>query len=388
MNIMERALDKINQAGLALLDTLTPEETYSAIVEQAKHLVDAEYGSILLSISDKLQPVYASDPFFATLKVRKGGTIEQAFKEKKFIVNNITTDTKVDPAIRRMGIQSVILIPLAYRGDAIGILSVLSLKKEHFSQKEIDMLRVFGSMASFAIKKAQLYNETRKALEIRDMFISMASHELRTPLTSISGYIQLLHGKLAGRRDAVGKWIEALYEENKRMMHLVKEILEVNRLKAGQLQFRWQECDLNNVIKEGIKEVSKSYGGRIINYKNTLKTEAMIVGDSERLTQVILNILDNALKYSSNISPVDITLTRKLNLFTISVTDYGKGIDESDLSSIFDGHHKGDGGEEGFGWGLFFVDNIIRQHRGSIDVKSKLKKGTTMEIHLPKAKYY
>lgn len=384
---MEKALERINAAGLILLDALTPQETYKKIVEQAMSLMDAEYGSILLANGEKLRPVYVSDNFFYSIKVRKGGTLEQSFKKNKLIVNNITADTKVNALIKKIGIQSVILIPLSYRGNSIGVLSVLSLKKEHFSQKQIDMLKVFGSMASFAIKKAQLYSETVKALEIRDMFISMAAHELRTPLTSISGYIQLLHSKLANRNDATGKWIEALFEENKRLMHLVKEILEVNRIKAGQLQFRWQECELNDIIQEAINEVKRIRQGRSVDYKNYIKTDSKIIGDSERLTQVVINVLDNALKYSPSDLPIEVALKKGTKGFILSIKDFGKGIDEKDLPSIFEGHHKGESGEEGFGWGLLFVENVVRQHRGAINIESKLKKGTIVQITLPKAKY-
>lgn len=384
---MEKALERINAAGLILLDDITPKETYRVIVEQAMNLMDAEYGSILLGNGEQLLPVYVSDNFFHSIKVRKNGTLEQSYKNKKLIVNHITSKTKVNSLIKKVGIQSVILIPLSYHGNSIGVLSVLSLKKEHFSKKQIDMLRVFGSMASLAIKKAQLHNETTKALEIRDMFISMAAHELRTPLTSISGYIQLLHSKLSNRDDVTGKWIDALNEENKRMMLLVKEILEVNRMKAGQLQFRWQECELDDLVRESINITKKIQNSRLINYKNYLKSDSKIVGDSERLTQAVVNVLDNALKYSPSDSPVEITLKKEGKGFNLSIKDFGKGIDEKDLPNIFDGHHVGGSGEEGFGWGLFFVENVIRQHRGVINIESRMGKGTTIKIILPKAIY-
>lgn len=384
---MENTLEKINKAGLTLLETLTPEETYTAVVSEAMRLVDAEYASILLDKEDVLTRVYASAPFLSKINFRKDSSIETAFKHNKLIISNIDDKTKVNPIIRRMGILSIILIPLAYRGKTIGVLSVHSKKKEHFSGKEVDMLRIFGSMASFAINKSHMYSETRKALEIRDMFISMAAHELRTPLTSISGYIQLLYSRLAKQDDSVGKWIRSLYEENKRMMHLVKELLEVNRMRAGQLQFRWQECNLDIILTECVKEMSQRYSGRQINYISTIKEEPTVIGDSIRLIQVFNNIIDNALKYSPHDAPVEITLTGKQNLFIISIKDLGKGIDKKDLPNIFEGRHKGGGGEEGFGIGLFFVENVVRQHRGSINVISKLKKGTTIQIQLPIARY-
>lgn len=384
---MEQILEKINLAGISLLRASTPEETYKAVVQEAIDLVSAEYSSILLADNGELKRVYASDPFFNKLKLKKKGTIEQAFKKNKLIVNNITSSTKVDSVIRKKGIQSVILIPLVQGNEVCGVLTVMSLKKEHFSSSQVAALRVFGSMASFAIRKSQHYIEMRKALEIRDMFISMAAHELRTPLTSISGYIQLLYSKFANSDNPSKKWIVALHEENKRMMHLVKELLEVNRLKAGQMQFRWQECDLVTLIKKSIKSVQSKFTTRIINFNNNLKDSSFIIGDSERLQQAFINVLDNALKYSNAKYPVEITLLCKNNSFFIQIKDHGKGIDKQDLPNIFAGHHKGESGEEGFGLGLFFVENIIRQHKGSIGIKSELNKGTFVEFKLPKARF-
>lgn len=384
---MEGILEKINTAGLALLDTLAPAETYRTIVEEAIRLVDAEYGSILLAKEGKLLRAYASDDFFNLLTIRKGGTIEEAFKNKKLIVNNIIAGTKVDLHIREKGIKSVILIPLVYRNKSIGVLSVLSLKREHFTKKQVRVLRIYGSMASSAIKKAELYSEIKKALEIRDMFISMAAHELRTPLTSISGYIQLLYSKMSNKKIPEGKWVKSLYEENKRMMHLVKDILEVHRLKAGQLQFIWQECDLDMIIKQGIKNISQHFRSRVIRFVSNEKTEHTVIGDSERLLKVFYNLLDNAFKYSLSTMPVELTLGSSGNYFKISIKDYGKGIAKKDLPHIFEGQHIGDGGEEGIGFGLYFVDNVIRQHKGSVNIRSKLEKGTLVTIKLPKANY-
>ncbi len=383
---MEKTLEKINQAGIKLLDALTPEETYKAVVKEAISLVDAEYGSVLLEENGKLVRVYASDAFFGHLKIKKSGTIEEAFRKNKLLITNISLSTPVHEAIRNKGIKSVIIIPLSYHNKPIGVLSVLSLKEEHFSKRQVDILRVFGSMASSAIKKAQLYNETSKALEIRDMFISMAAHELRTPLTSLSGYIQLIYNKFSKSDDPAKKWIEALYEENKRMMHLVKEILEVNRLKAGQMQFRWQECDINLILKESINLAEQKFIGRAILFKNYLKTEAKIIADSERLSQAFFNLIDNALRYSTFSSAAEVTLSAKSSYVLILIKDFGRGIDEKDLPNIFEGHHRGGSGEEGFGLGLFFVDNIIRQHKGAINIKSKVKKGTIVEVRLPLSK--
>lgn len=384
---MENILQKINTAGLRLLEAMTPDDTYSAIVNEAMRLVDAEYGSIILIKNDEFVRVYASEPFFYKLNPKKNEDMQRVLRENKLVVRNITITAPVDPLIKQMKIQSRILIPLSYRNESIGILSVHSLRKEHFSEREVDMLRVFGSMATLAIKKAQQYNETKKALEIRDMFISMAAHELRTPLTSISGYIQLLYSRLAKTDGVEANWIRELYEENKRMMHLVKELLEVNRLRAGQVQFMWQECNLIEILRQAMQDVMNRFNGRTINCKIALKADSIVIGDKDRLIKVFDNLIDNACKYSPKDTKVELSLAEKGNFYIITIKDNGKGIHENDLPNIFSGQHQGEGGEEGMGIGLLFVENIIRQHRGAIDVKSKVKKGTTIEVKLPKAKY-
>ncbi len=385
---MEDTLAKINKAGLKLLETMTPEETYKVIVDEAISLVAAEYGSVFLGQEDAIIRVYASHVFFDKIKARKEGYVKTAFKKNKVIINPADTVAKVHPIIKEMGIQSIVLLPLSYRGESIGVLALHSLKKEHFSQKEIDILRLFGSMATLAIKKSQMYSETKKALEIRDMFISMAAHELRTPLTSINGYIQLLHGKMANREGVEGKWMKELYEESKRLTTLVKELLEVNRLKTGQIQFMWQECSVVNIMKTAIDEMRILYPEREISFENKIAgTEDLIIGDASKLEKVFTNIIDNGLKYSPKATKVLVTISEKSGFIVTTIKDTGRGIDEKNLPHIFEGHQQGGGGEEGMGIGLFFVENVVRQHRGVISVKSKLKKGTTFEVKLPKAKY-
>lgn len=384
---MENILEKINQAGLRLLETVSPEDTYKAIVTEAIQLSNAENGSIFLAKGELLERVYTSDQELHKTEIRKRGFAYRTFKTRKPTVISMDQIAKVHPNLKRMKLKSTIFIPLSHNKESIGVLTLNSLKREHFTDKEFEILKLFGAMSSLAIKKSQQYSETKKALEIRDMFISMAAHELRTPITSISGYIQLIHSKLGNKDSVESKWIRELYEENKRLTNLVKEILEVNRIKTGQIQFIWQECGVIEILSKAIQEVKKDHHDRTINFENKVKEgEDAIVGDESKLVQAFSNIIDNALKYSPQSTTVDLQLTTRAGLYSIAVKDQGRGIDKKDLDYIFEGHHKGEGGEEGLGIGLYFVDSIVRQHKGAIHVKSKLKKGTTFEVRLPRSK--
>lgn len=384
---MEDTLKKINEAGLKLLESLTPEETYKIVLFEALALVSAESGSIFLERDGILERVFTSHDKLNKTKIRRRGFAYTSFKSRKPQVINIAKIEDAHPHLKAMGIQTTIFIPLSYQGESIGVLTLNSSKDESFDDKQMSVLTLFGSMSSLAIKKSQMYSETKKALEIRDMFISMAAHELRTPLTSINGYIQLLYGKLAGREGVEGKWMHELFEESKRLTSLVKELLEVNRLKSGQIQFMWQECNLLSIIQEAMNEVKQIHPDRQITLeKKVHEGNDLLIGDASKLVKVFANIIDNAVKYSPDTTPVHILVAEKNNFFSVFIKDLGRGIDEKDLPHIFDGHHMGSSGEEGMGIGLYFVESVIRQHKGAINVKTKVKKGSTFEVRLPKSK--
>lgn len=119
--------------------------------------------------------------------------------------------------------------------------------------------------------------------------------------------------------------------------------------------------------------------------KEPLDTKMMVIGDATKLLQVVRNILDNAIKYSYPQTRVHITLQASATSITLSIKDEGKGIDKKELQTILEGHRGTQGGEEGMGLGLFMVDHIIRQHHGALRIESKLNKGTTVKIKLPRA---
>ena len=140
-------------------------------------------------------------------------------------------------------------------------------------------------------------------------------------------------------------------------------------------------------MHEAIAEMQHIYKDReIVVDKKLREGEDALIGDPSKLVKVFTNIIDNAVKYSAKTTPIHITMYDKNSHFSVIIKDQGKGIDEKHLPNIFEGHHMGESGEEGMGIGLYFVGSVIRQHKGSINVKSKLKKGSTFEVRLPKSK--
>lgn len=389
---MTQILEDIYKAGLKLLEPLTPAETYTTIVREAVKLVHAEYGSILLLEKGQLVRVYASSPISFPARKRRRAFADKAFKSGQIIIVDASKLKKVFPPVSNQNftIQTVLYIPLSYRDKSIGVLVISSCRKIQESATELKILKLFGSMASLAITKTQLYDQTKTALETRDLFISMAAHEFRTPLTTIIGYVQLLQTKLPeiSQHVQVGRWVKELSWEALRLTNMVNELLEVSRINAGKIQYTWREHSLKEIVGRAILDFQFTHPDHKIVFQCSLNLgQDVVVGDFDKLLQVIINLLDNSAKFSQLGSEIIIRLKLKSPSLILIVKDQGKGIDKKDLPRIFERFYKGGSNTvEGMGIGLFLSKNIIEEHRGSIKVRSQLNKGTTVEIQLPRAK--
>lgn len=389
IQVSENTLESIYRSGLKLLTPLTLEETYPIIVEEAIKLVNGDEGRVLLKDGKSLELVFASTTGAASIqKVRKKGFAFQAFSKRRAFYINTKDHPTVHPHIIKYGVRSALFIPLAYRKSTIGVLVVHSFKTKKFTDRELDILKLFGSLASLAIRKAQLHFETQKALETRDLFISMAAHELRTPLTSINGYIQLLNGRKNRMGESEARWVEQLSWESLRLTNLVKELLTVNQIKSGDLTYYFDQLSLFSVVERVVTNFSFTQPKHQLTVNNKLKeNEDFIIGDFDKLVQAVGNLAENAANYSPAGSEVIISLLEKNNFLYLQIKDQGVGIDESDLPNIFERFYRGKGNsKEGMGMGLYLVKDIISRHKGTVSVKSKVAKGTTIEILLPKAK--
>ncbi len=388
--LINGTLEKINRAGLKFLEPLDPKSTYANIAKEAAGLVDA-HSSALYLMEDRLLTRVATFPFEPAkmIEPRRRGYTYKAYKNQKTYVISGQELAKNHTQFKRKKLGSAIYIPISdHKNNSLGALTVLSYSGREFSARELHALKIFSSYATLAIRNVQLLEQLQKAVQNRDLFISMAAHELRTPLTSVSGYIQLLHSKLSGSNTAESRWLEQLLSESRRLSNLVNELLEINRIKAGNFQYTWKECSLRDLINRAVNIFKMAYTDREITFKDeTGDRPDNVIGDFDKLIQVLTNLLDNAIKFSSIPAPIDLFLKFDHGFWTIKVQDYGIGIEKKDLNKIFEGYYRGNGhNREGMGLGLFLAKDIIHQHKGEIIVKSTLKKGTTISIKLPEVK--
>ena len=381
---MDKKLAIINDAALHFLMPSELQKVYAIIVEKAVELVNGSFGSIILTNDKEMVRVYTSNPDHFSSKVRKGENASKAYYQNKVLVVPISDLSSSHPELVEKKIKSTIFIPLSNRNKAVGVLVVNSQYDIKLKSGDHDLLSLFGAMASLAIRKTQLYTETKTALETRDHFISLASHELRTPLTSINGYIQLLHSKMKDKDTIESKWVQELLYESKRLTNLIFELMEINRIKQGTLQFNLKENNLNEFFEELKKRVIHLNDREIIFTNLSAKDDRMFIGDPEKLMNVFIGLITNAEKFSSPKDPIIVTLQASQSKFLLSVTDKGSGMSREQLAKVFEGFNKFDNQEgQGFGVGLLLAKHIIDFHHGTIEINSRVNKGTKGEVKLP-----
>ncbi|HZS78525.1 MAG TPA: ATP-binding protein [Ktedonobacteraceae bacterium] len=226
-----------------------------------------------------------------------------------------------------------------------------------------------------------------KQLEQRkDEFISMASHELKTPITSIKGFTQVLLRRLSQRDDPESiRFLQRMDAQLNKLTTLISELLDLSRIQTGKLAYRHEPFDLDKVVAEIVENVQATTTRHQIVIHG--KTSALIVGDRDRIGQVLINLLSNAIKYSPDHDKVLVHLKKEGNQAIISVQDFGIGIDEAHQQKIFERFYQVTSPVEktfpGLGIGLYLSNEIIRQHKGRLWVNSRKGEGATFSFALP-----
>jgi len=221
-------------------------------------------------------------------------------------------------------------------------------------------------------------------------FYSMVSHELRTPLTSVHASLRILEAGIAGPlTDQVSQLVLIARTESDRLIRLINDILDIRKLEAGMLELRMDDLDVEKTVESclaAMKGMADSAGVKLV---SQFDWKGTIVADPDRTTQMLDNLVSNAIKFSNSGSQVSVRVSFKDNLIRFSVQDFGPGIAPSQICKLFgkfqqldctDARPKG-----GSGLGLAITKAIAEQHGGHVGVKSQVNEGSTFWIDLPLA---
>lgn len=222
--------------------------------------------------------------------------------------------------------------------------------------------------------------------KLKNEFISSVSHELRTPLTAIKGWGETLLVEPDINRETLEMGMRIIMSETDRLSLMVEELLDFSRMQSGRLKYVFDRMDLLAELGEAVlmfTERAKRENIDLIYEEPNIPGE--VIGDKNRLRQVFINILDNAIKYSDPGGTVEVQAGAENGMFYITVSDTGMGIAQNDLPKIKDRFYKGGHNRRGSGIGLAVADEIVMTHGGRLDISSQIGHGTTVTILLPMA---
>jgi two-component system, OmpR family, phosphate regulon sensor histidine kinase PhoR len=247
------------------------------------------------------------------------------------------------------------------------------VKGEPFKDEAGNIIAWFGTSTDI--------EDQKKEIEKKDEFISTASHELKTPLSSVKGYVQLI-GRQKTLPETVNQYVAKANESITKLQHLINNLLDVSKIAAGKLKFTTEVFNLSDLVNSCVEDCIHMYGA--YNIKSEVQPGLYVLGSAERLEQVLMNLISNAVKYSPDHKEIIVCGERKNDRVIISVQDFGIGLTEDHQKKVFERFFRVETGTfaPGLGIGLYISSEIIKEHNGRMQVQSKFNKGSTFSFSL------
>jgi signal transduction histidine kinase/PAS domain-containing protein len=314
------------------------------------------------------------------------------------------------------GIRTVLASPMRIGEHLVGILGLDYGKEAHeFTRDEIALTRAISKLGAFVLERARLLREREEAraneLALReanrrmDEFLSIASHELKTPLTSIRTSIQLLQKRVRSFKEAesrenggilrnINSFEEMMARADRQagqLNRLVEDLLDVSRIQTNRLEIYTQPADLATIVRETVQQHALLVPRRTLLLSLEVRAPVLILADADRIAQVLINYLTNALKYSPETEPIEIGLEVQKRRARVWVRDHGLGLPLAEQEHIWERFHRAkgvkvqSGSGVGLGIGLFISRTIIELHHGQVGVQSSPGQGATFWFSLPLA---
>lgn len=292
--------------------------------------------------------------------------------------------------IRAIGFTSAITVPLVARERTLGAITLVSAESgRRFGEADVALAEDLARRAATAIDNAALYREAQAAVRARDQFVSIASHELKTPLTMLLATAQLLQRRAereGNRSEQDLRSFAIVGEQSKRLNRLVTSLLDMSRIETGQLSIERQPVEIGALTNRLVDELRHTYP--LYRIELTLPGVPLIIeGDELRLEQVVQNLVQNAVRYSSQGSPINVAVEEREGSVCISVADQGIGIPEAALPRLFTRFYRAPNVDQrntaGMGIGLFVVKEIVTLHGGEVKVTSAEGQGSTFTVCFP-----
>ncbi len=302
---------------------------------------------------------------------------------------------RIRPILVRLAYRALLAVPLRREEQIVGGLVVWRQEAGAFSTEVVNLLQTLATQSVLAIENARLFREVEEkgrqlesASKHKSEFLANMSHELRTPLNAILGYTELILDNIYGDvSEKVRDVLERLEKSGRHLLGLINDVLDLSKIEAGQLSLSVSDYSMKEIVQTVFTAVESLAAEKRLALKVTLPPDLPLGhGDERRITQVLLNLVGNAIKFTE-VGEVRVQVTTTDDAFVVSVSDTGPGIPETDREKIFEEFQQADSSSTrkkgGTGLGLSIAKRIVEMHGGRIWVESSLGKGSTFWFTVP-----
>ncbi|MDT8305613.1 MAG: GAF domain-containing protein [Anaerolineae bacterium] len=401
-----RSMSALVEMAQQVTGNLRLERVTETTVRRLQELLTARASTIALISPDgsDLEVVAAAGvkPQYRHVRIKLGeGVSGRAIKEMRTIY---VRDTRAesdflffDPVLR-----SLLVVPLVARNKVIGTLTVDSDRPHAFNASDIQLMTIAAAQVSVAIANARLfeeveeraaelagaYDELKESDRLKDELVQNVSHELRTPLTFIRGYVDLLvDGEMGPLDPEQHSALQIIAHKTGEVTRLVEDIMSLQRIRADNLLV--EEFSMHDLLLEEVechRLTARSHGLELL--LEAPAGKVLVTGDRGRITQVLDNLISNALKFSPDGGAIRLILQEQEEWVQVTVADDGIGVPPDKLTRIFERFYQIDGSSRrrfgGTGIGLAIVKRILDAHHGEIWVESKVGRGSRFTFQLPR----
>jgi GAF domain-containing protein len=386
--------------------TFDLQTVLDTLVDSAAKLCDANYAFIFRRENDKY---HLAASFGFAIEYREWMKRQSITIGRETLVGRTASqghtvhipDVLADPeyawseSIKRGGFRTMLGVPLLREGVPIGVIAACRSTVQPFTEKQIGLLTTFADQAVIAIENVRLFDEIQdksRQLEVasqhKSQFLANMSHELRTPLNAILGYTELMadgiYGELPEKTLGVLKRLES---NGRHLLGLINDVLDLSKIEAGQLTLDLSDYSLEDIAQTVRSTLEPLAADKKLAFKVEVAAKMPAGhGDGRRLTQVLINLVGNAIKFT-DAGEVVITGGATDGSFHLSVRDTGPGISAADQAKLFQEFQQADNAitrkKGGTGLGLAISKRIVEMHGGKIWVESQVGKGSTFSFMVP-----
>jgi signal transduction histidine kinase len=395
-------LEAANRCARALGSSLDLDQAFSAFIRELRGLVPFERTAIVLAENDEAQVMATAGKgarkLFppGTTRPAAGSVLEAVLQGRTIYREDLSEGLYPEDAdLVELGIRSELVAPLLLGARAIGMLALGRPKPKSFSRDEIELVTLLGRLVATGVQNIRAYEAERSTVEelrrlsaLRADFVSLVSHELRSPMAAVIGAARTLEQRWRELSpEQRESFLSLIADETSRLATLIGDVLDTSRIEAGTFTYVFADVDVGELVRETVAAAAVGQDEVQVS-ANVRGSLPAVRGDRERLKQVLVNLIDNAVKYSADGGEVSVAAVAADGGVRVEVTDAGPGIAREHQKAIFEkfGRVRSSGpGKPGTGLGLFIARSIVEAHGGTLDVRSQPGRGSIFTLALPSA---